>query len=195
MNKRGSLIGFLDNMQFMLILIIVLALIVGLVYGLVTLGAPVVGETNNAATSIKDSFTTSPTMNNTDISNATVTTANITSGVLGKMELFVYAIFFGLFLGFLVVAYEVKFYPFLSFAWIGLMVIVVLFSIIISNAYQEESTNPATAAYYSTWGNAGWIMNYLPHIFAVLGLVSGILLFAISTKAPDEDLNTGSVNL
>lgn len=194
MNKKGSLTGFLDNLQFIFVLVLVLVLVVGLIYGLVTLGSPAVGETKDAVNEIKSAFQKGD-LNNSQLGNATEVTANMTTGVLGKMELFVYAIFFGLFIGFLVVAYEVKFYPFLSFVWIGLMFVVVIFSIILSNAYQEASIDPATSEYYSTWGDTEWLMIYLPHIFAVLGVISGILLFALSTRSPDEEINTGSVNL
>lgn len=192
-NKKGSLIGFLDNIQFIFVLVMVLVGIIGVVYFLVVGGPLISGSIGDAATSIKSAVQQRD--NNTDIGNATTTTANMVIDVTGKMELLVYALFFGLFLGFLVVAYEVKFYPFLSFAWIGLMIVVVLFSIVISNSYQEDIASGPTSEFYSTWGNTGWIMAYLPHIFTTLGLVSGILLFALSTRSPDEEVTTGTVNI
>lgn len=192
-NKKGSLLGFLDNMQFIVVLIMVLVGVIGVIYFLVVAGPLLSGSTSEAATAIRNAVQQSD--NNTAVGNATTVATTMVIDVTGKMELLVYAVFFGLFIGFLVVAYEVKFYPFLSFAWIALMIVVVLFSIVISNSYQEDIAAGATAEFYSTWGNTGWIMTYLPHIFATLGLVSGILLFALSTRSPDEEVTTGSVNI
>lgn len=192
-NKKGSLIGFLDNMQFIFVLIISLVFVIGFIYFAVVAGPLISGSASEAATEIRSAI--SNTDNNTEIGNATVTTTTIVIDVMGKMELLVYALFFGLFLGFVVVAYEVKFYPFLSFAWIALMIVVVLFAIVVSNSYQEDIAAGPTSEFYSTWGNVGWLMVYLPHIFAALGLISAILLFALQTRSPDEDVTTGSVNL
>lgn len=193
MNKKGSLLGFLDNMQFMLILVIVIVGVIGVIYGLVTVGPLISGEGGSALRDIK--LAVQQTDNNTAIGNATTISADTVTGVTGKMELLVYAIFIGLFIGFFIVAYEVKFYPFLSWAWIALMVVVVLFAIVLSNAYQEASADPTTAAYYATWGSTGYLMYYLPYIASALGLLSGVILFALSQKSPDEDLTTGSVNI
>jgi hypothetical protein len=194
MNRKGSLGGFLDNFQFIFILIIVLVGIIGLIYGLAVTGPLVTGSVIDASDSIRDAVANSPE-NNTDLGNATSTVTSVVSKTMGKMELLVYASFLGLFIGFLVVAYEVKFYPFLSFAWIGLMIIVTLFAIVISNAYTNQSVDGPTAEFYSTWGSTGWIMTYLPHIFASLGLISGILLFTLQSRSPDEEATTGSVNI
>lgn len=193
MNKKGSLIGFVDNIQFIFILVIVLALVVGLIYGAAVAGPLISGETTNAANSVKLAVQNSE--NNSALSNATTTTANTVTGVMGKMELLVYAVFFGFFIGFLVVAYEVKFYPFLSFAWIALMIIVVLFAIILSNAYAEQKIDGVTQEFYSTWGSTGWLMDYLPHIVGTLGLISTIMLFMLSSRSPDEEVTTGSVGI
>ena len=193
MNKKGSLLGVVDNIQFIMVLVIILSLIIMGVWGAATLGPIVVGEGSSAATNIKSAVLA--THNNTSLGNATTVSADTVTSTLGKVELLVYAVFFGLFFGFLIVAYEVKFYPFLSWAWIGLMFIVVLLAMVVSNAYQEQSLTDNTAGYYATWGTTSWVMNYLPHIFATLGLISGVMLFILRTRSPDDELTTGSVNL
>lgn len=193
LNKKATLLGFIDNIQFIFILIIVLALIIGLIYGLAVAGPLIAGETSNAADMVKLSIQTSD--NNSAISNATTVSADVVTGVMGKMELLVYSIFFGLFIGFLIVAYEVKFYPFLSFAWLMLMIIVVLFAMILSDAYEIQKNETTTDELYSTWGSTGWLIDYLPQITSTLGLISTVLLFMLRNRSPDEEISTGSINI
>lgn len=194
MNKKGSLTGVLDNYQFIFTIIMVLVIAIGVLWGMFTLGPIMAGEGTQAVSAIKNDLQ-STDANNTEFSNATIVGADLTTSIIGKMEFLVYAVFLGCFIGFLIIGYEVKFYPYLSFVWIGLMIVVAFFSIIVSNAYQEDAANEITSSYFATWGSSGWVMSNLPYIVVSLGMISGILLFIMSSRQPDEEMTTGSVNI
>lgn len=189
MNKKGQLGGILNNIQMVLLIALVLGFIVGAVFILGTVGPIVSGEGKNIATQIRTAVNQNNP--NTNLSAATTTTTTIVENVLGTGELLVYMFFMGLFIGYLILAYNVRTYPYLAFFWVFLMVVMVVLSVIVSNAYQQAAANGPTASFYTAWGTNNFLMENLPFIVAVIGIIGGILLFVIVQRVPEEELSSG----
>lgn len=174
MNRKG----LTEQFTFILMFAVVLFLIIGVI-SLISLIFPVIfGAGSNAVNLI--STATHNTQPNTNLDNTTQQAATITTNAFGAMQGVNYLIIIGMILGFLIIAFYVKSYPYLAFIWIGLAIIMVMFSLFISVSYQTaKSTNNDLNSFYSTWGSNDFLMNNLPIITTVLGILGSILIFAI----------------
>jgi hypothetical protein len=170
--------GLLNQIMIVVILITVIIAIIG-VFSLASIVLPVLtGEGIEVATLLQTSMNESGIAEMNDAGQvATSTTIN----VLGIFELLVYLFFFGLVIGFIMVAYYVRTYPFLAFFWAGGMVITTIIAMIMSNAYEQAKTGDL-AQFYNTWGTNDLLMSYLPHIMAVVTIVGGIVLFVLVSR-------------
>lgn len=171
-NKKG--IGF--EIEKFLLMFIVLIIIVGAIIVVGIMGPIVFGTGTEVLNSVKDVATTASDGN---IKNATDTSITIAEGTINSFEYFVYIMFIGLTIGFLVVAYNVKAYPGLAPMWFILVILLTIAAVIFSNYYQEMQSG-IYSDYYSQWTMNDYIMEYLPYIVAVMGTVGGIVLFALS---------------
>lgn len=183
MNKRGELT---NQIMMVIILCLVAAALIGAFWIVSVIGPIVAGEGTSIANQISTSVhSVSP---NTGLDNATSVATNTTKGVLGTFELFVYLGFIGFFLGYLIICYYVRSYPFLAFFWIFIVIFLVFFSMLLSNAYQQAATTTLDmAAFYQSWGTNDFIMNYLPEIIAFMGITGGILLFVLVSREPESE--------
>lgn len=179
--------GFLN--QVMIVLIIVVVIIV--IMGLFTLGSivlPIIaGEGAALSSTIQSSVADSGVI---ELQNATQVSTDTVINVLGVMEVIVYLFFMGLVIGFIFIAYYVKTYPFLAWFWIGIMAIVVIMAMIMSNIYQEASVEGDLSSFYTTWGTNDLLMNYLPHIFTFIGVFGGVILFVIISRDSEVETST-----
>lgn len=178
-----------DKMMIVLVMFVILALIVAGIYGAFTIGPIAVG----AGTTILGDIRTGMQQGQapSGLINATNTSTNMVSGILGHIELMVYLCILGLFIGYLIVAYNVKTYPWLSFIWAFLMVILVVLSMFLSNAYAEAKALGETSEFYASWGSGHFIMDKLPFIVAFFGMLSAVLLFILMQRSPEEEQNLG----
>lgn len=181
-NKRGVV----QQIMSVLIIIVVLVVVIVMFWGgsiLLPLFAGMGGETitqiNNAVN------TQSP---NSELANATITATSIGTGVIGIMEYMVYFALIIMFVGFMILAYYVRSYPFLSFFWVLMIIALTFLSMILSNAYITASLQPATASYYSTWGSNNFIMENLPYVVVFVGIIGGIILFVLASREPESEV-------
>lgn len=181
-NKRGVV----EQIMSILIIIIVLVVIVVLFWaGSVTLPL-LTGAGSDAINQISTTINTQAP--NSDIANASNVATSIGTGVIGIMEYAVYFALIILIVGFMILAYYVRTYPFLSFFWVLIMIALTFLSMILSNAYTTASLQPATASYYSTWGSNGFIMENLPYIIVFVGFIGGIILFVLASREPESEV-------
>lgn len=185
MNNEAE--GLIDKVMIVIILFVAIIAIVA-VYALVSIAGPVVvGEGKNAANIIQSSIDTSQP--NSSISNASLVATSTVNGVLGTFELFVYLGFIGLFIGFMMICYYVRTYPFLSVFWFFIIIALVFISMLISNSYELASTsNSDMSSFYSAWGTNNFLMLNLPYIMAVFGVVSGVFLFVLISREPESEV-------
>jgi hypothetical protein len=185
MNK----VGFTNQVMIILILLIVFTLVIGGVWIMSIAGPIIVGE----GTTISNQISSVVHQNNpgTALDNATTVVTNTTTSGLGTLELLVFMLTIGLFLGYLVICYYVRTYQWLSVLWIGIIFLMVVMSFIFSNAYQQVSHQSELRSFYTSWTTMDYLMNYLPHITIALGIISGILLFTILVTEPEQDVMGG----
>lgn len=183
MNRKGELA---EQFTFILMMVAVLALIIAII-ALVGLAAPpVIGEGKVAINQIQTAIHTNNPGSSLENSSSVATQA-VYQG-LGAMEILSYLMFIGLFVGYLIIAYYVRTYPYLAFVWIGLVVILVMLSIFISIAYQNaKATTTDLNNFYTSWGTNDFLLSHLPELATVLGLISMVLLFAIRGSEPQTE--------
>lgn len=180
MNRKGDI---LSNIMIVMVLIVVVVGIIG-VFSLGSIVLPIIsGEGIDAANMIQESVAAA---GDSGLTNASTVATSTTINTLGIVEMLVYFLFLGLVIGFIIVSYYIRTYPFLGFFWIGGMVIIVIISMIMSNAYEQAKTGDL-ASYYTTWGTNDLLMSYLPHIMAFITIFGGIVLFAIVSRDPEQE--------
>ena len=177
--------GLLNQIYIVVIIAVILITIIGL-FSLASIVLPIlVGEGNLVTNIIQTDLQNSGIE---PLQNASTTPTETISGILGAVELIVYFLFLGLIIGFIIIAYYVRTYPFLAFFWAGIMVILVIMAMIMSNAYEQAKNEPDLQAFYTTWGSNDLIMSYLPHIIASIGILGGIVLFVLVSRETESDV-------
>lgn len=181
-NKKG----FVDKIMIVLIIAVVIAIFALIFFAgslllpiLVGSGSMVIGQISNSVN------TNSP---NTELANATNTSLGIASNVLGVIELCVYIFMIILTLGFLALCFYVRTYPFLTYIWIFIIILLVFFSMFLSNAYITASQMGELQDFYALWGQNDFIMTNLPMIIAVIGIFGGIFLFILGTRDQESEV-------
>ena len=180
MNKKG----LLNQIYIVIVLVVVLIAIIGL-YSLGSIVLPiVVGEGTNTANTIHQSIVDGGLV---ELQNASAVASQATVNALGVFELITYFVFLGLIIGYIMIAYYVRTYPFLGFFWLGAIVALVVIAMIMSNAYEQAKNETDLNKFYTSWGTNDLLMSYLPHIVTVIGIIGGIILFAlVSTESEAE---------
>lgn len=129
--------------------------------------------------------------NSTDgnISNAANLAITPAINVLGDFEFFTYTLLSGAVMGFLLLCFYVRTYPFLLFFWIIGIFILALTSIWLTSSYEGAI---AGAGYFSTtttsWTTNHYIMSNLPSIFVGFGIIGGIILFLIVSRETEAEV-------
>jgi hypothetical protein len=175
--------GLLNQIYIVVILVAVLLFIIGL-FSLGAIVLPIfAGQGIEVAGIVQNSLSTS---GNQELEDAGEVATSTTINVLGGLELLVYLTLIGLVLGYIMIAYYVRTYPFLAFFWIGALVGLVIIAMIMSNAYETAKTSPELEAFYSVWGTNDFLMSYLPHLVAFIGIIGGIVLFGLVATNDSE---------
>jgi hypothetical protein len=185
-NKKG----LINEIYIVIILFIVFLMLIGGFWLAATAGPLVVGEGKQLTGILRLNLKGDAT--NSSISNATtlaVTVAtNTTDSFLGLIEFIVYLAFFSFLIGYIAVCFYVRTYKWLAIVWIGLIVAAVFISFIVSNSYQQAYvSSPDITSFYNAWGTNNFIMNYLPYIVGIFGILSGIVLFVIMSTDSEEE--------
>lgn len=179
-----------DNLVSKIMIVIILFLVLAMLIGGYVLGSMIlpilVGEGTHLTNVIQSDMDTH--LPGSALANATAVATDTTQGVLGVFQLLVYFCLFGLIAGYFIIALYVRTYPFLAVFWIFLIIALVVFAMIFSNAYQYASTSSTDLeTFYTNWGTNHFMMTYLPHIVAVIGILGGILLFTLISKDPESE--------
>lgn len=180
LNKRGignSLILILI-MGIILIVIIVGAFVGSLILPLLT---KLSGETTAI---VQESIANSGEQ---ELQNASVLFEPANQSVQ-TMEWVAFTLLILIFIGFLVMCYYARGHPALAFVWILVMIVLVFICIFISSSYSDLVAGDGYLnEAYSDWENTNYFMLHLPHIVAVLGIIGGIIMFAVGTREPELD--------
>lgn len=177
MNKRGQT-NLVGNFMNILIMVMVIVGIIAVIFG-IALGAPLlIGNANTLNEEVTSAFQDA-NIQDIDTQNATGIATDTVRGTLGTMQFIMYAVFIGLILGYLVICFYMKSQPWLIFAWVFIMLFMVIISMFIANSYITAAENPVNEDFYDAWGSSDFVMRYLPHIMATLGVIGGIFLLVL----------------
>lgn len=122
----------------------------------------------------------------TAMGNASQQATVLATGILGSIEIMVYATMIGLLLGYIAICYYVRTMKVLAAIWFIVIICMVVVSMILSNAYIQAAETP-DFNFYETWGSNDFLMRHLPMIVGTVSVFSGILLFVIMQREPEEE--------
>lgn len=183
MNKNKK--GLVKEIMIVIILFIVVVVLVSGYWIVSMVGPVIVGEGSAVAHQIQTSI--SANSPNTSLDNASQIVTSTTINVLGTFEILVYFGLMGMIIGFMLMAYYVRTYPFLAVFWVFMIIFLAFFAMLISNSYQQASTSGNLNTFYTNWGTNNFLMTYLPHIVVFFGVIGGILLFVLASKDPESE--------
>jgi glucan phosphoethanolaminetransferase (alkaline phosphatase superfamily) len=176
MNKKG--------LYKELAITVILALVIGgfmILFWIYSMVAPVLSKTSGDVTSAINSAAVQTGDNN--MTSAISTSTGIVTNTTPILKWIGYFALIFLFLGFIMIAFYVRTYPFLAFIWIGAIILLTVMAMILSNAYiQSYNTSDYLASAYGSFAANDYLMRYLPHIFAGFGILGGIVLFVLAGK-------------
>jgi uncharacterized protein (UPF0333 family) len=178
MRKKGQV----NQIMILVILTLVIVGIMG-IFWMYSMVAPIVSQTAGTLTD-ELVIATAGMENEGNMSGAVRESAGIVTNSLPLLNYIGYFMFFMLILGFFLMAFFVRTYPFLIIFWIGLIFLLVLVALIMSNAYQVAADTGEFSSAYSSFTMNDYVMRYLPHMIAVTGIFGGIILFVLVTKDP-----------
>jgi len=163
-NKRGS---FVDLFVFMIFTLVIVMAIGMLLYifntaeeklqetvGIMDLGS----EGNNASEIIEN----------------TVGSANISFTALYWLSIL---IIFGMILGIFIGSYMVTTKPIFFIPFLFIWIIAIIVAVPISNTYETLQADATLGSTYANFVGSNFILNYLPMIVAIVGIVGAIIMF------------------
>ena len=176
MNNKGSLY---NNIMLGIILIGTLIGII-ILFFLYTMIAPPATDSINTINGMVQGIVTDTKQSEGNLSNSLEISTRPISGISGIFEWVGYSMFVMLLVGYIMICYYVRSYPFLIAFWFIAIIGATLLSMILSNAYIDVSTGTDSIALaYQSYTTQDYMMTYLPHIIASTGLIAGIILFMI----------------
>lgn len=181
-NKRG----IVDQIMMVMILAVVIVIVI-LVFWAGSMVLPVM--VGAGGTLINQMSSSADTTGDSALKNATNTSLSIASSTLGIVETLVYIALVMMFIGYLIMAYYVRSYPFLAFFWVFIIIGLTFLSLFITNSYTTARDTTPLSSYYTTWGGNDLLMSNLPVIVVVVGVFGGIFLFILASKDPESEVN------
>lgn len=179
MNKKG----FIDQLTIVIVMGIVLTFLV-LAFFVWAFAAPYVADASNEINTIVSSADFSS--GTPEVANATAASITPINSSIQQLQWISYAMIIVLFIGFVVMCFYVRTYPFLAFIWIAIIIMIVFMSIFLSVSYQD-----AREDIHTQWANQNYLLEYLPHIITVMGIIGGIIMFVLATR--DSEAELGSI--
>lgn len=169
------------------------AIVIGVLIGIMVMYWfwSLVAPTATALTSDVSTIILNQARNSTDgnISAAANLAVTPAINVLGDFEFVTYTLLAGALMGFFLLCYYVRTYPFLLFFWIIGMFILTLVSIWLTSAYEDATRG---ADYLSTattaWTSNHYIMSNLPMIFVGVAIIGGIILFLLVSRETEAEV-------
>jgi len=163
-NKKGFV---MEMFAFIIIGIIAVAFFAVLIYGFGLLNTNLTnGKLDTSAANI------------TDISSKTI--GKLSEG-MNNLRLISAIILIGFFIGTLISAYFSTKHPIWIFVYVLITILLVIFSIYISNAYTSMKADPNLSPIISGFGISDVIISYLPYWVTLLGFL-GILLCVVGNQ-------------
>ena len=161
-DKRG---GFADLFIFMIFAFILVVVIGFLLY--------VFGQAEDGLHDAMDDMTFGDA-NTTQVINDTVGATTISFQALYWLSVL---IIFGMILGIFIGSYMVTTKPVFFIPYLFIWIIAIIVSVPLSNAYETLSADPNLASTYANFVGSNFILNNLPMIIAIVGLVGAIIMF------------------
>lgn len=188
MNKRG----FDNQIMILIVLGIMVILFMGIIF-IVAVAGPIVVDLVSGTNDIVQDLAISkppPNAGNSNANFSEITQAsfgNATEGVQ-QLQFLVYTLIIIMFLGFIAIAFYVRTYPFLIYIWILMIVVLAVFGLIITVAYQNiVDDNNYLAETVTSWKLTHFLMSSLPHIIVALGIVGGIIMFMLPSRDAESE--------
>ena len=162
MNKKG---GFTD-----IFLLMIIAFVVILISGVfIYLGATVKSKLHSTMDNIN------PNINTSEIIEDTMGGVTTAYNSLYWISIFlIFAMVIAIFIG----SYLVTTKPIFFVPYIFLLIIAIVVSVAISNAYETLIATPTLAATYAGFVGSNFFMLYLPMWVCIIGFIGGIIMFS-----------------
>ena len=161
-DKRGS---FIDLFVFMIFAFILVVVIGFLLY--------IFGQAEDGLHEAMDDMTFGDA-NTTEVIDASV---GITTTSFTALYWLSILIIFGMILGIFIGSYMVTTKPVFFIPYLFIWIIAIIVAVPISNTYETISAEPSLASTYSNFVGSNFILNYLPMIVAIVGIVGAIIMF------------------
>lgn len=165
MSKRA---GFTDIFLFIIFSFIIVVVLGILIYTFNT------AETQLQETIGKMDLGDAQGNNASQVITNTIGSANISFTALYWLSVF---IIFGMIIGIFIGSYMVTTKPIFFIPYIFIWIIAIVVSVPMSNAYGTLSADPLLASTYSNFIGSNFILNNLPMIVAIVGIVGAIIMF------------------
>ena len=161
-NKKGS---FIDLFVFSIFTFIIIVAIGILLY--------VFNTAENQLHETMDGMTIGDA-NVSNVIDDSVGSANISFTALYWLSVL---IIFGMILGIFIGSYMVTTKPIFFIPFFFIWIIAIIVAVPISNAYETLSATPELASTYANFIGSNFILNNLPMIVAIVGIVGAIIMF------------------
>lgn len=173
MNKKGGIFDLFLMMAAIFIIIVITAVFI-YAFGVVN------DEMEDVSLQLDRDLTGVDFFNETNFTEAHEVSFGVSNSAMSTARWFVLGLILGYVFLLLAANFFIKPPPFYLVAHILITLLAVIFSVYISNVYEELMTNATLGSTFTSMGVVNWIMLYLPFWIAVLGIFSGIILY--STK-------------
>src|SRR3990167_3812375 len=152
--------------------------------------APLITSTSSEIKSIVVDATNKP--EDANLSNSLNVGITAVDDTIQSLKWISYTYIIALFMGFLLMAYYVRTYPFLIVFWIIIIFALTFLSMILSNSYQEfaTSSNDLFGNAYASFGVNDFLMRNLPQMTVMFGIVGGIFLFILASRDSEAEASS-----
>jgi len=113
--------------------------------------------------------------NSTNISDVTQKTMGYINTGLDELGTIAFIIIFGYSLAVLIVGYFARDHPALMFVYVLIVALFVVFSVYISNSYEELLTNDVIGSTLSSYSLGSFFMTYLTTWIIIIGLIGATI--------------------
>jgi len=95
--------------------------------------------------------------------------------------------FFGMIIGIFIGSYMVQTKPIFFIPYIFLLIIAIVVSVGMANAYDTLMLDPTLASTFATTGGINWFLLNLPIIVTIVGIVGAIIMFSRLGKGEEQN--------
>lgn len=169
-----------------LMIVVVLGMVLGGIMLLFWIGGmvlPIISQTSGDLNSIIQSASTDT--GDANMSMATEASFGNVNKTVQNFEWVYFTLIIFVFITFIAMCFYVRTYPFLAFVWLLIIFILVFISIFLASSYQDVSATGDLG--YSSYQTSGFYMSYMPYIFAVIGIIGGIVMFILATRDQEAE--------